>query len=61
MTDIVWVRIRSMHAILTPTRVPDTYRTLCGRKATGDTWAKLGDAKSCESCLRIVARRADAP
>jgi hypothetical protein len=57
--DIVWVRIRSMHAILTPTRVPDRYVTLCGRTASGDTNDDLGAGKSCETCLRIVARKAD--
>lgn len=56
---IEWVRIRSWHAIrLTRSIEP---RTLCGRKATGD--APLSDTlpadKSCETCLRIVARQAD--
>lgn len=57
--DIEWVRIRSWHAVLTPTRLPSTYKTLCGRRGSGDTVTGLPAGKSCESCLRIVARRAD--
>lgn len=58
--DISYVKIRSWHAVLTPTRVPDTYKTLCGRRASGDTVTDLPAGKSCEACLRLVARRADA-
>ena len=56
---IVWVKIVSWHAIrLTRSIAP---RTLCGRQAAGDaeTSDALPGAKSCETCLRIVARKAD--
>lgn len=49
----------SFHVVLTPTRVPNTYRTLCGRTLTGDVMDALPAARSCESCLRIVARQDD--
>lgn len=57
---MVWVKIKSWHAVrLTRSIEP---RTLCGRKASGDAEVvdTLPAGKSCESCLRIVARRADA-
>lgn len=52
-----WVRIRSWHSVLTPTRAFDTYRTRCGRTVvTKDVRDDLPAEKSCESCLRILAR-----
>lgn len=55
-----WVRIVSWHAVLTPTRVPETYRTRCGRTVrNAETSDDLPAGKSCETCLRIVARQAD--
>lgn len=35
------IRIRSWHLVLTPTRIPDRYRTLCGRNAFGPTVAEM--------------------
>ena len=56
----MYVRIRSWHVVLTPTRMFDTYRTLCGRTVTTrDTRDELPAARSCESCLRINERRGD--
>lgn len=54
---MTWVKVRSWHAIrLTRSLEP---RTLCGRTAAAD--AELSETlpaeKSCESCLRILARR----
>jgi hypothetical protein len=57
---IEWVRIKSWHAVrLTRSLTP---RTLCGRDAGAgaETSAALPAGRSCENCLRIVARRADA-
>jgi hypothetical protein len=61
MQDREWVQIRSWHAVLTPTRVPNRYRTLCGRTAEGQAFHTLPVAKSCETCLRLIARQADKP
>lgn len=55
--DIEWVRIVSAHIVLTPTRMFNTYKTLCGRRASGDTYDTPPAGKSCESCLRIFAKR----
>jgi hypothetical protein len=58
--DIRWVQIRSWHAVDTPTRMFDTYKTVCGRRvATTDVRDNLPAGKSCETCLRTVGRRAD--
>lgn len=57
---MTWVLIRSWHAVLTPTRVPGRHRTVCGRNAFSDPVDDLPAGKSCETCLRIVARKADA-
>ena len=50
----LWVRIRSWHALATVDG-----KTLCGRYAPvdSDTDTELPAAKSCESCLRIIARK----
>lgn len=51
---------RSWHVVRTPTRMFDTYITLCGRTiTTRDTMNELPQARSCETCLRIEARRDD--
>jgi hypothetical protein len=56
-----WVRIRSWHAVKTYTRTPGGVLTLCGRsvimRPVVDT---LPAGRSCESCLRIYARKVDA-
>jgi hypothetical protein len=55
---IQWVLIRSVHALR-----PDEHFgpvTYCGRDAAGRAVsAELPAGKSCELCLRIVARIAD--
>jgi hypothetical protein len=58
--NVVWVRIRSWHAIGTFDLAGPT---LCGRrpKAQSDIASELPAGKSCETCLRIVARKADEP
>lgn len=54
-TAWVWVRIRSWHAYV------GGGRTLCGRTIwDGETSDTLPAEKSCETCLRLVARRVDA-
>mgnify|MGYP000173494885 CR=1 FL=1 len=52
-----WVRIRSWH-ILVPTRaLPFTGWTRCGRKVpTPEIRVDMPQGKSCETCLRLVAR-----
>jgi hypothetical protein len=53
----MFIKIRSWHEVRNPTRVPDTYVTLCGRRASGPTLAEFpGDEKTCETCLRIGER-----
>lgn len=56
--SILWVRIVSFHALA----ANFTGRTLCGRTAPSgnEVHDKLPAGKSCETCLRIVARKADA-
>jgi hypothetical protein len=57
----MFVKIRSWHVVLTPTRAFNTYRTLCGRTVTTTEprpSLELGE-KSCETCLRIWAVRGD--
>jgi hypothetical protein len=55
-----WVRIRSWH-VLVPTRaLPFTAFTRCGRKVPApEIRADLPTGKSCETCLRLVARDAE--
>jgi len=57
--DIQWVKIRSWHAIRPHDHFgPSTY---CGRtpKDNAEVVDELPTAKSCETCLRIVARLQD--
>lgn len=55
MADYQWIRIRSWHVVLTPTRAINGYRTRCGRNASGAPVDALPSGeKSCESCLRLV-------
>lgn len=55
MSCWTWVRIRSWHASV------GGGRTLCGRTVPADAeyLDTLPAAKSCETCLRGVARRED--
>lgn len=60
MSDRSYVRIRSWHIVLTPTRAINTYRTLCNRNGQGPTVSDLPlDEKSCETCLRMARRQDD--
>lgn len=56
--DPTYVRIRSWHVIRVTRSIAP--RTLCGRVAPGgaETSGTLPAEKSCESCLRILARTA---
>lgn len=57
---IDWVRIVSWHAAETYTRMPGTVLTLCGRTVHDAVVVDaLPAGRSCESCLRIYARRED--
>ena len=56
---MTWVKIKSWHAVrLTRSIEPRTY---CGRSASRDAEISndLPSEKSCESCLRILARKVD--
>ena len=55
---MTWVLIRSWHGVAEQLDT-NRYKTLCGRKAYGQPVDDLPAAKSCETCLRIVARKAD--
>lgn len=57
MADRHYVQIRSWHVLSTWTRVPNVFVTLCGRRGSGDSALSFGDDKTCESCLRIAAKR----
>jgi hypothetical protein len=61
MADIQWFRIRSWHAVrLFSDRVGHTY-AYCGKKQLdAEIVDTLPTEKSCESCLRILARKVDA-
>lgn len=59
MSNWNYIKIRSWHIVRTPTRVPDTYVTVCGRTATGTTIDYLGEGRSCESCLRYTITAID--
>jgi hypothetical protein len=57
--DTQWVKIRSWHALRPHDHFGPT--TYCGRDAEGrEVRDELPSEKSCESCLRIVARIQDA-
>lgn len=57
MDDPVWVKIVAWHAVKTPTRMPSTYVTRCGRTATGPTLdIRPGREASCETCLRLLTK-----
>lgn len=61
--DIIWAQIQedlSWHAIRS--EVNGKVLTLCGRVIPDDSLSKrdsLPSEKSCENCLRIIARAAD--
>ena len=55
-----WVRIVSWH-VLVPTRaLPYVAFTRCGRKVSeAEIKADMPQGKSCETCLRLIARDAE--
>lgn len=55
-----WVRIVSWH-VLVPTRaLPFAAFTRCGRRvAAPEIRADMPQGKSCETCLRLIARDAE--
>ncbi len=57
--NVSWVRIRSWHVVRLTRSIE--YRTECGRTAPrkAETSDTLPAEKSCETCLRIIARRGD--
>lgn len=57
--DTKWAKLKSWHALRGP---KDHFgpTTLCGRDAEGKEFIdELPTEKSCESCLRILARNQD--
>jgi hypothetical protein len=66
MIDVTWVKIKSWHAVRLMSDRDGRTSTLCGR-LLGDPTEQdvveysmtLPAEKSCEVCLRIVARRVD--
>lgn len=58
--NVVWVQIRSWHALRA---FELSSPTLCGRRAgpQAEISTELPAGKSCETCLRIIARKVDAP
>jgi hypothetical protein len=61
---ITWVRIESWHAVK-DFKQGKPFGSLCGFHWDGfeyvETEKSLGIDKSCENCLRILAREADEP
>lgn len=62
--DVKWVKIRSFHAVKEEggqkSGLPPWQLTYCGRETRGTVLDDLPAERSCESCLRIIARKADA-
>jgi hypothetical protein len=68
--DVKWVKIRSWHAVKEQgePNAKSWARTYCGRESSMD-WSEeitkghifddLPAERSCESCLRIIARKGD--
>ncbi len=52
-----YVKLRSYHIIRTWTRVPGGFITLCGRRGSGHSALDFENEKTCETCLRIAAKR----
>ena len=61
MTNYDWVRIRSWHAVKSyASALSAGYTTtLCGRKTESTVVATMQSGKSCEICLRAVAKSVD--
>ena len=60
MTDRTWVRVISWHGIRIPSPIEGVIVTMCGRVAVGEISNTLPAGKTCESCLRIIAREDEA-
>jgi hypothetical protein len=62
--DVRWVKIRSWHAVLGVADgggdFPGVYQTRCGLLTMNLPVDDLPAERSCESCLRIIARKGDA-
>lgn len=56
--NVLWITIRSSHALLSI----EARRTYCGRTAdaAAEVSEQLPAGRSCETCLRLVARKVDA-
>lgn len=53
-----WIKISSWHIVRSSTNVEGSYLTLCGKAAWGSPQpGYLADEKTCESCLRVQAKR----
>ena len=57
--NVTWVRIRSWHALSKRQDIPWT-RCGCRPAVDAEKSDELPAGKSCERCLRIIARDADA-
>ena len=59
-----WVQIVSWHGVRKPDEVKagtvNLVTTLCGREVRGTIYEDLPPGRSCESCLRIAARKVEA-
>ena len=58
--DVKWVKIRSWHAVESVYPGTAMVTTRCGRRTIATPVDDLPGGRSCESCLRILARKADA-
>jgi hypothetical protein len=58
--DIRWSKIRSWHALTGIVSRSGLTQTMCGRWAKSEIVDDLPSERSCETCLRIVARLQDA-
>lgn len=63
--DVKWVKIKAWHGVNASEHRPDVgrdffIRTFCGRRPHAQSLLDtLPAEKSCESCLRIIARLSD--
>ena len=57
--NVRWAKIRAWHAVKGE-RILSLYKTYCGRYTLAEAVDDLPAERSCESCLRLVARLADA-
>ena len=57
--DVKWVQIRSWHAVKAQDEPEGWATTYCGRAVAGLAVDALPAGRSCESCLRSIARKMD--